>query len=462
MADTLLIEKADGTQVVVGADPSRRQQLAAEPFSPGRLAASELPPYVNLAPRLTPVEDQGDSLSCVANAAAGAYEYLVKRHLGTEYDTSRLFIYYNARKQDGDENEDGGTSIENAIAGLIAHGACAERSWPFALAHVNDPPSSAAYDEAQRFKVEYTEQVPTELDAWRHCLAEGHPILFMARLYRSFKDCRGGRMTWPLPDELERGRRYNHAMLCVGYSDKDRAFIVRNSWGPRWGHKGHCYIPYDYLMSDDYNVDDSWIIRRIVDIDEVDRSVWGEAQSAVPALDRELDAMPDEAFGALLLALGEVPLASRLALLYLAAARADQAVSEPELVALAAELAQVTERLGYIGFELDPAAVLRSALRYAEEPTRFAQLVDETVVLLGRHLSRRTRAAILVSIRRIAGADTLSPGEQGFVDALISGWGIEHDEADAGDTDPSLAPVPLPMNESEGEAGAASVPSHAR
>ncbi len=24
-------------------------------------------------------------------------------------------------------------------------------------------------------------------------------------------------------------------------------FIVRNSWGPGWGDKGYCYMPYDYL-----------------------------------------------------------------------------------------------------------------------------------------------------------------------------------------------------------------------
>jgi C1A family cysteine protease len=46
-------------------------------------------------------------------------------------------------------------------------------------------------------------------------------------------------------------------MLCVGYSDPDRVFIVRNSWGSDWGDKGYCYIPYDYLMSEKYNDGDS-------------------------------------------------------------------------------------------------------------------------------------------------------------------------------------------------------------
>ena len=50
------------------------------------------------------------------------------------------------------------------------------------------------------------------------------------------------------------------------------------------------------------------------------------------------------------------------------------------------------------------------------------------------------------------------------LDALITAWGIEHDEADAGDTDPSLAPVPPPDGSDGGDGGSdtASVPSHAR
>ena len=36
-----------------------------------------------------------------------------------------------------------------------------------------------------------------------------------------------------------------HAMMLVGY-DKSN-FIVRNSWGDKWGDGGYCYVPYNYL-----------------------------------------------------------------------------------------------------------------------------------------------------------------------------------------------------------------------
>ncbi|CAF1461385.1 unnamed protein product [Rotaria sordida] len=41
-------------------------------------------------------------------------------------------------------------------------------------------------------------------------------------------------------------------MLAVGYSDKWRVFIVRNSWGTKWGNNGYVYIPYDYMENKEY------------------------------------------------------------------------------------------------------------------------------------------------------------------------------------------------------------------
>ena len=37
-----------------------------------------------------------------------------------------------------------------------------------------------------------------------------------------------------------------HAVAIVGYSPAH--FIIRNSWGTRWGHKGFAYASYEYTM----------------------------------------------------------------------------------------------------------------------------------------------------------------------------------------------------------------------
>jgi len=66
----------------------------------------QLPPKVDLRPQMTRIEDQGDTNSCTANATAGAFEYLRKRHQGVNQDVSRLYLYYNARYVAEDEAAD--------------------------------------------------------------------------------------------------------------------------------------------------------------------------------------------------------------------------------------------------------------------------------------------------------------------------------------------------------------------
>jgi C1A family cysteine protease len=88
----------------------------------------ELPTKVDLRPFLTKVEDQSQTNSCVANALAGAYEYLAKRQLGDSGDVSRLFIYYNARALMGWEHKDDGSTITGAIETLEEFGTCSERN----------------------------------------------------------------------------------------------------------------------------------------------------------------------------------------------------------------------------------------------------------------------------------------------------------------------------------------------
>ena len=57
-----------------------------------------------------------------------------------------------------------------------------------------------------------------------------------------------------------------HAMVLCGYSDKDKVFIVRNSWGERFGDKGYCYIPYSYI-TDPNLMKQACIITKISDVE---------------------------------------------------------------------------------------------------------------------------------------------------------------------------------------------------
>ncbi len=257
-----------------GQRPENTKYHSAERFQDG-----QLPPKVDLRKYMTEVEEQVGN-SCVANAFVGAYEYLAKRSLGYSEDVSRLFVYYNARMQHDSEQEDSGTQMFCAIKSLIEYGACSEEIWPNNEDLLCSEPDASAYEHAANFTITECEFIETELNLWRHTLAEGYPIAFALNTFNSFDESTKNRGRVPMPKKSDNVRETHgwHAMLCVGYSDKDRMFIVRNSWGSLWGDKGYCYIPYDYVIHPDYNGDDSWIIKSLSDLD-FSAEIWEDDES---------------------------------------------------------------------------------------------------------------------------------------------------------------------------------------
>ncbi|MEH2060531.1 MAG: C1 family peptidase, partial [Nostoc sp.] len=240
-------------------------------YGAGRYQPEQLPPMVDLRPHMTEVEQQGELNSCTANAMAGAYEYLAMRQFGSAEYVSRLFIYYNARFSDGTVEQDEGTYLRTCIKVLRTYGACIEKTWPYSQNKVFEKPHEQAYEEAESFLIDDAERIDLDLYAMRHCLAEGYPFAFGLQLFSSFEQAKDtGRV--PIPNSSTEKLCGGHAMLCVGYSDQDRMFLVRNSWGPSWGDQGYCYIPYDYITNSELN-GDCWTIKSVTDLD-LSQDVW--------------------------------------------------------------------------------------------------------------------------------------------------------------------------------------------
>jgi hypothetical protein len=399
----------------------RAPHPSAKRYAAGEGTVKSLPAKVDLRPHLTAVEDQGELSSCVANAVAGAYDYLVKRHADKDYDVSRLFIYHNARAKEGDVDEDGGSVIADAIQSLREEGACSEETWPYDADQVNEEPSADAYTEAKHFLVEDMQLVPVKLEAWKNALAEGYPIIFGLGLYDSFdKQKKKGLVPMPSPTEAARASHAGHSMLCVGYSDPDQVFIVRNSWGADWGDQGYCYIPYDYLMNPKYNDGDSWIIRQLENL-EVDAGTWGDDdESLIGDLDSEIAKMSDEDYHAMLDAMGKIHLETRLAVIFLACAASDGDVSEDELQGIVEYVGTMLEDLDS---SYDAERVLRHALKHLDERT-----IEQSIHLFGEHVPSTMLASILRSLREIVGGDDASDEEDAFLATLVEAWQIEDDD----------------------------------
>ncbi len=91
------------------------------------------------------------------------------------------------------------------------------------------------------------------------CLAEGYPFVFGFAVYESFQSKkveRTGIVNMPKKNERVIG---GHAVMAVGYNQKEGRFLIRNSWGLKWGQAGYFTMPFAYLET---QASDFWTIRK--------------------------------------------------------------------------------------------------------------------------------------------------------------------------------------------------------
>lgn len=257
----------------------------------------EMPPYkkdslpekVDLRKYMSEVEDQAQSNSCCANAIVGAYEYILTRSAqatGTEFtDMSRLFVYYVGRKKDMEMDrrmfryqrqedaakqapKDEGMTVQAAISAVQSKGVCLAASWPYDLEKVNEKPTEECFKEALKHTVLQCHKVRVDVDDMRRCLAQGNPIVCGLMLTdRFFRPGPGGFIPTPGENDPRAAQHGLHALLIVGYNDRQQVFIVRNSWGAWWGDNGYCYLNYDYAGSPVFNACFQYAITAVQGVD---------------------------------------------------------------------------------------------------------------------------------------------------------------------------------------------------
>jgi len=221
------------------------------------------PLSIDLRPYCPPVYDQGRAGSGAANAIAAALEFdSIKWDKNNAFKPSTLFLYYNARAKRGTANSDSGMQIADGIKSLSEFGACPEALWPNDFTKVTVKPPQECYQTAQKYKAIQYQRIPQNLNQLRGCLATGSPFVFGFTVYPSFESiqvAQTGHVPMPAPSEKLIG---GHAGVAVGYEDSQQWFIVRNSWGDKWGMKGYFTLPYTYLLDPDL-ASDFWTIRVI-------------------------------------------------------------------------------------------------------------------------------------------------------------------------------------------------------
>ena len=225
-------------------------------------ALGALPRRVDLRGHCAPVEDQGQTNSCVANAIVGALELHQRKCGMPPVDLSRLFLYYNARSLSKKENDDCGTFIHHGMAAVLAYGVCEERMWPFEKAMVTTPPTDACFKNAGSYEAVQFARTPRGEPAMA-ALAQGLPVAFGIVLPGECYQVAKETGTVPNPETIQvQSAASGHAMLIVGYDLDEKVYFVRNSWGPGWAREGYVNIPFE-VMDRHAHPDQFWTIGAI-------------------------------------------------------------------------------------------------------------------------------------------------------------------------------------------------------
>lgn len=236
-------------------------------YSQFRRQRKTLPPRVDLRESggLFPIYDQGELGSCTGNAIAKAITFdFFKQKAKTPVDPSRLFIYYNERVMLGTVAVDSGAQIRDGVKSVAKWGVCDELTWPYDIGQFATTPPEAAYAQALNHQAVTYHRLLNNLREMQDCLAQGFPFVFGFAVYESFESDQvalTGMMPMPGPNEIMVG---GHAVLCIGYDNARKVFIVQNSWGDSWGDRGFFYMPYDY-MTNPMMADDRWVITSMED-----------------------------------------------------------------------------------------------------------------------------------------------------------------------------------------------------
>lgn len=215
---------------------------------------------------LPEIYNQGNIGSCTAQGVSFCYYFNeIKQGTKSQFQPSRLFIYYNSRKIEGTINQDSGCQIRDVLKSVNTDGVCQEAYCEYNTSNYQNEPPKEAYDEAVNCKTTVYKAVDQNVDSLKAALLDGFPIVFGFEVYSSFKTtCTRLSGNMKTPDPTKETLEGGHCVCIVGYDDSKSAFICRNSWGFCWGNGGYFYMPYS-VATDPKLAYDFWIIEGVTD-----------------------------------------------------------------------------------------------------------------------------------------------------------------------------------------------------
>jgi C1A family cysteine protease len=161
-------------------------------------------------------------------------------------------------------SEDSGATLTDGIRSLQTNGICQEIDWPYDINKYSEQPPLNCYIEALKHKALQVRNITNDLTIMKTALASGYPFVVGIYIFESFEsnDVASTGLV-PMPDLSNEQCLGGHAVVCCGYDDPKKQWIMRNSWGESWGDKGYFYLPYTYLLDSSLS-SDLWNIISVI------------------------------------------------------------------------------------------------------------------------------------------------------------------------------------------------------
>lgn len=183
-----------------------KSKLDGSEYTPNVDYKLEIPDEFSLIDFMPPVRDQGATETCVCQTLTGMLDYVFNAINDTPGVCNNFSISTLYRSRSNYPQE--GMSIKEAMGYLKHKGLNGQRIESYALI--------------------------TSTEMLKRCLIMFGPVAAGFPVYASSE-----------PYFWRKGMNYQggHCVTIVGYTPE--GFIIRNSWGKRWFHKGHITIPYN-------------------------------------------------------------------------------------------------------------------------------------------------------------------------------------------------------------------------
>jgi hypothetical protein len=199
---------------------------------------------VDLRSLFGPARNQGPRPTCLAFAASDAHAVL----RGVWAPLSCEYAFYRAQQR-SNRTPSEGALLSSMLEALRHDGQPEESGWPYlattpidAASWCPPPRVGPLFGRAGSRSSHVVDRVIAELDQRR-------PVIVLTTLSSAFYNPSSQGVVHPASGELPEPQR-RHAVIAVGHGkvDSDRAILVRNSWGTKWGDAGYGWLTEAFLL----------------------------------------------------------------------------------------------------------------------------------------------------------------------------------------------------------------------